>query len=136
MRQEFKNDGNAYLWEVFGFQGQKGYIIRPNKKVIESFDITAYQSHLLSTQPYLKDIYINRSDLKEETGEWSLHPDHVPKKISEGGEALILTQKFGQKEYAVRVHVFDPYLFTEKYDHKRVRHKIHLASGITLCYIK
>ena len=49
--------------------------------------------------------------------------------ISEGGEALIFSEKFGNFEAAVRIHLFDSFLFTEKLRFNEIKWKTNLLSG-------
>jgi len=51
--------------------------------------------------------------------------------ISEGGEAIVFCQKFGENEFAVRVQVFDPFLFTKKFAANLIKWKTNLISGKT-----
>ena len=51
------------------------------------------------------------------------------KKLSEGGEAIVFSENFGHFEAAVRVHIFDPFLFTDAFGLKSLSWKIHFESG-------
>ena len=56
----------------------------------------------------------------------------VPSKskiISEGGEAVVFVEKFGNKEYAVRVQAFEPFLLTDDLKAAELKWTTHLISG-------
>ena len=72
---------------------------------------------------------IGRWEIKEESGEWNL-PDEIKRTlISEGGEALVFAEKFGSLETAIRVQVFDPFLFTDGFGIDSFSWRIHLSKG-------
>ena len=79
--------------------------------------------------PSLSDVFIERYEIKEESGEWKLDNQLKRKLISEGGEALVFSEKFGGNEMAVRVQIFDPILFTKKLGGDQIKLKTHLISG-------
>ena len=80
---------------------------------------------ILSENPDLLDILIGRSEIKEENGKWQLLDGLEEKIISEGGEAIVFCEKFGEVEFAVRVQLFDPFLFTEKFAANQIKWKRH-----------
>lgn len=136
-RVSFKNHENAYFWkyvkfEKTGIRGlwkKKGKIFNKKKKNLEEFELTGFQEILLKNQPSLNNIFIGRSEIKEETGIWQLSEDFDKNIISKGGEAIVLREKFGDLEFAVRVHVFDPFLFSEKFEKNSLTFKIHFSKG-------
>jgi len=73
--------------------------------------------------------FIERSEIKEESGNWKLENELKGELISEGGEAVVLSQKFGKDEMAVRIQIFDPFLFTKKFCANLIKWKTHLISG-------
>jgi len=127
----------AHKWRFFNFVGNKGFLFDGDEKQLTEFKATSFQKKILLRTQALSDILIGRSEIKEETGEWKLDKTLKEKKISEGGEALILNQKFGETVMAVRVHAFDPFLFTKKSCADKIKWKTHLISGkiIFLVYI-
>jgi hypothetical protein len=46
-----------------------------------------------------------------------------------GGEALVFSEKFGDRELAVRLQIFDSFLFTKKFSANQIKWKTHLISG-------
>jgi len=81
----------------------------------------------------LENIYIGRSEIKEENGNWKLSDELKIKVISEGGEAIVFSEKFGKTEMAVRVQVFDPFLFTRSQCSVKLQWITHLLSGKFFC---
>ena len=53
------------------------------------------------------------------------------KTISQGGEAIVLEENFDGLDVAVRVQVFDPFLFTEELKNEDVSFEIHCSKGRT-----
>ncbi|CBY41896.1 unnamed protein product, partial [Oikopleura dioica] len=127
-RHEFENKFNAQDWRFFNFVGKKGLLFDGDKKKLTEFKATSFQKKILLRNPALSDVFIGRSEIMEETGEWKLDKTLKEKKISEGGEALILNQKFGETVMAVRVQAFDPFLFTKKSGADKIKWKTHLIS--------
>ena len=72
------------------------------------------QKQILLSEPTLMNKKIGRWEIEEELGEWDLPDEIKTKLISEGGEALVFEEQFGSLETAVRVQVFDPFLFTDR----------------------
>ena len=64
-----------------------------------------------------------------ETGRWNIPTDLENRKISEGGEALVFYENFGDLETAVRVQIFDPFLFTNDFGLDSLSLKIHFRKG-------
>ena len=73
--------------------------------------------------------FIGRFEIKEESGEWKFGNELKRKLLSEGGEAIVLKWIFGRVEMAVRIHLFDAYLFTDKFAASELKCKTHLISG-------
>jgi hypothetical protein len=150
-RMEFENHKFAADWQYVRFGKYEAEILDKEKKRLgEKKRITEYQRIILeSYESSLDSRALNRggvfnheslinaelcrSKIKAETGEWAIQDDL--KKISEGGEALVFSQKFGDDETAVRVHIFDPFLLTAKFDSDMVVWKAHFETGLfLLCY--
>ena len=51
------------------------------------------------------------------------------KMISQGGEAIVLEESFEGLKVAVRVQVFDPFLFTKNLQNEDISFEIHLSKG-------
>jgi len=68
--------------------------------------------------------------MKEENGKWNLKNELKDELLSEGGEAIVLNQKFGENLMAVRIAVFDPFLFTKKFCAGQIKWRTHLISGL------
>jgi len=134
-RQEFGKDENAEKWQYFKFVGNKGILyyycsINDYKMELGEFNATSFQKNILHEHPSLSDIFISRrSDIKEENGKWELENALKERIISEGGEATIFSEKFGKVEMAVRIQIFDPFLFTKKFVHEMIKWKTYLISG-------
>ncbi|CBY15266.1 unnamed protein product [Oikopleura dioica] len=94
--------------------------------MLKEFKATSVQKTILCRNPSLSDVFIGRSEIKEESGEWKLDNQLKRKLISEGGEALVFSEKFGGNEMAVRVQIFDPILFTKKLGADQIKFKTHL----------
>ncbi|CBY13560.1 unnamed protein product [Oikopleura dioica] len=126
-RQKFINDRNAQDWKFFTFDKNKGVIFDHNNIPRESFKTTSFQKRILREDPSLEKI-ISRSEIREEAGKWHLTDELKMKIISEGGEAVIISENIGMVEYAVRIHAFDPFLFTKKLPFNDLKWKTHLLS--------
>ena len=128
-RHEFGNDWNVGCWRFCKFDGKNGTIFDKNKRELEKFKLTSFQKRILRKNPNLKNVFLGRFEINEENGEWNLNDELERKIISEGGEALIFSQKFGDLEVAVRIQVFDSFLFTKKFGIDELKWKTHLISG-------
>ncbi len=128
-RQEFEYYGYAEKWRFCKFVGKNGIIFDDEKEELEKFKITFFQKKILRRNPSLKNVFLGRSKIKEESGEWKLNDELKNKKISEGGEALIFLEKFGNLEAVVRTHIFDAFLFTTKFGANELKWKTNLISG-------
>ena len=129
-RREFRNYYNAVGWRFCKFIGKIGIIFNDEKKELEKFKLTSFQKKILRRNPSLKNVFLGRSEIKEETGFWKLNAELKNNIISEGGEAVILLEKFGNLEAAVRIHVFDAFLFTTNFGANELKWKTNLISGM------
>ncbi|CBY35032.1 unnamed protein product [Oikopleura dioica] len=130
-RHEFGDDVSRHHvtdWRFFKFVGKKSLLFDEKKKMLKEFKATTVQKKILRRNPSLLDVFIGRSEIKEENGEWKLDNQLKGKLISEGGEALVFSEKFGGHEMAVRVQIFDPILFTKKLGADQITLKTHLIS--------
>ena len=127
-RHELRYDNYAVRWRFCKFDGKKGILFDKNKK-LEEFEATFFQKKILRENPDLLNVLIGRSEIKEENGKWQLLDGLKEKIISEGGEAIVFCEKFGEKEFAVRVQIFDPFLFTTMFAANQIKWKTHLISG-------
>jgi len=105
------------------------------KREIQKFKITSFQKKIIRRNPSLENVLIGRNEIKEETGFWKLKDELKRKKISEGGEAVIFTEKFGNLEAVVRIYIFDSFLFTSEFGANDLKWKTHLISGSFLMRI-
>ena len=128
-RQEFENKWNADKWRFCKFVGKEGIIVDDEKKELEKFKITSFQKKILRRNPSLENVFLGRSEIKEENAFWKFNDELKRKRISEGGEALVFLEKFGKFEAAVRIHLFDTFLFTANFGSNEVKWKTHLISG-------
>jgi len=113
-RNEFKQRDNAVQWRFCKFVGEKGIIFRENQTQLGEFEATSFQKKILYRNPN----FIGRSEIKEESGKWKLENELIERIISEGGEAIVFSEKFGKDEMAVRIQIFDPFLFSQKFGKK------------------
>ena len=136
-RHEFGDDENAIHWRFCKFVGNKGILFDENKREVTDlrgrhvgeFKATYFQKKILRENPSLKGIFIGRSEIKEEIGEWQLTNELSDKLINSGGEAIVFSETFGDVEMAVRVQVFVPFLFSKKFGADQIKWKTHLISG-------
>jgi len=126
-RIHFKDDNWANLWQKVIFRGENAELFGKKNVKIGSFEITAFQRMLLDSNPDLYGRSLGRSEIKEELGEWNLCFDIKTRIIAEGGEAIVFSEKFGDLEMAVRVHVFDSFLFTDNAN--TITWKLHYSKG-------
>ena len=49
--------------------------------------------------------------------------------ICEGGEAIVFCIKFGTTQTAVRVQIFDAFLFSKQFDANKIKWVTHLFTG-------
>ncbi|CBY15530.1 unnamed protein product [Oikopleura dioica] len=128
-RQKFGDDFNAAEWRFCKFVRKEGIIFNDDKKYeLEKFKITSFQKKILRRNPNFKNVFFGRSEIKEETGFWKLNNELKNKIISEGGEAIIFLEKFGNLKAAVRIQIFDAFLFTTKFGASELKWKTNLIS--------
>ena len=70
-RQEFGYFWNARRWRFCKFVGKNGIIFDDDKEELEKFKITSLQKKILRRNPSLENVFIGRSEIKEESREWS-----------------------------------------------------------------
>jgi hypothetical protein len=132
-RIDYKQNWNAYYWQYVRFNDDEGEIFNRYcvnvKNSKETFKLTGFQKMLLESDPALMNEFIGRWDILEEAGEWILSDETKSKLISEGGEALVFSEKFEELVTAVRVQIFDPFLFTDQCSLESLSWKIHLGKG-------
>ena len=122
-RREFDNEQMAE-WTDVVFENGKGKITYKDCDS-EEFQISEFERKILERNPHLKTGRILRSDLKEENGVWQL--DKSLKKISSGGEAVVIEEIISGLNVAVRVQCFDSALFTR--DMEENEFEWHLSKG-------
>jgi len=128
-RMHFKDDGHAIHWQYVQFGEDEVEIFWPYKDSLDKIKLTDLQKNILKTNGALKNEMINRSEIKEENGKWELPAEMIERVISEGGEALVLSRAFGDFETAVRVQIFDPFLFAKNFGLSSLFCKIHFEKG-------
>jgi hypothetical protein len=124
-RMKFEDDADAVWWKYVRFEEDEAEIFDKDKRSLEKIKITKFQKNLLTSSNMLKHQLIFRSEIKEESGKWKVSDNSKTKIISEGGEALVLSEKFEDLETAVRVQIFDPFLFTKDFGFDSLTWKIH-----------
>ena len=125
-RHDFDQDNISYRWQNVIFLRNFFFVDDRVGGTISKYAITAFQENILERNPDLYRKIINRWSIKEETGEWMLG-ELAKNIISEGGEAIILSKNFGELETAVRIHAFDPLLFTKYLPASSISFKINLS---------
>ena len=128
-RMEFENFHYSYRWHFVQFADDEGEIFDKNEECLQKFKITEFQKLLLNSDLMLKNQLLSRSEIKEETGEWTIAADLQNKIISEGGEACVFSENFDGFETAVRVQIFDPFLFTDDFGLDSLSWKMHFEKG-------
>ena len=93
------------------------------------FKATSFQNKILRENPSLSNVLISRFEIKEEIGEWKLTNELSDKLINSGGEAIVFSEFFGNTEMAVRVQIFDPFLFSKNFGNDQIKWKTNLISG-------
>ena len=129
-RMNFKDDSrywNAAIWQFVRFGENEAEILRKYKRGFEKLKLTEFQKMILKSNRELKNEMMSRSEINEENGKWHFSDDFEI--ISEGGEALVLKEKFGDFETAVRLQIFDSFLFTENFGFDSISFKIHFQKG-------
>ena len=128
-RHDFGDMWNARGWQFCKFVGNEGIIYDEEKNELERFAQTFFQKKILLREPTLNGVEISRWDILAEDGEWILDWTLQSQTIYEGGEAVVFTEKFGNKEYAVRVQAFEPFLFTHNLKAAELKLTTHIISG-------
>jgi hypothetical protein len=118
-RLEIGNEYNAVIWRFCKFDGNKGILFDVNKKQLEEFRATSFQKKILRENPELLNVLIRRSEIKEENGKWQISNELEEKKI------IVFCEKFGETEFAVRVQIFDPFLFTKMFPANQIKWRTH-----------
>ena len=124
-RRDFE-ERNLGQWEEVTFTNEKGKVC--DDVFSEEWAINSLQKAILDKNTELEGRTIRRSELQEETGEWILDKSLQKKVISAGGEAIVLEEKFGELDVAVRVQCFDSAMFVEEYKDE-FEFEIHLSEG-------
>ena len=131
---KFENDHYAAWWQHVQFGEENGEIFGKWKESLQNIKITEFQNQILKSNAALKNILIGHSEIKEEKGEWKIPAELKTKIISDGGEALVFSEKFGICETAVRVQIFDPFLFTDDFVLDSLTWKINFEKGMICFY--
>jgi len=129
-RQEFEDGWNTRNWRFCKFDGNKGFIFDKDKNKLEEFKVTSFQKKIHRQNPSLSNVFIGRCEIMEENGEWNLNNELKDELLSEGGEAIVFSRKFGENLMAVRIAVFDPFLFTKQFCDRQIKWRTHLISGL------
>jgi len=126
-RKDFSIDEYAQYWKEVTFENGKCRVHAKNLLADES-ELTNLQAKTIKSNTHLHGKLIQREELRAERGSWCLPAPLTSQVISEGGEALVLSQTIAGYEIAVRVHAFDPFLFTYKEKLKNLTAIMHLSS--------
>ena len=131
-RMTFENDRYAALWEYvrFGDEEELEIFLENKYRSFQKIKLTDFQKIILNSNPNLKNEMISRSEIREESGEWDISAELKTKMISEGGEALVFSEEFGNLKTAVRLQIFDPFLFTKNFELDSLSWKIHFEKGL------
>jgi hypothetical protein len=106
-RTDFKNTESAG-WGEFILENNVGKVTDVNPE--SKWPATFLQKKILENHYDCRDTFIQRSDLKEETGTWQ--NDASLEIVSRGGEAIIFIDEIEDVKFVARVQVFDPFVFT------------------------
>ena len=133
-RMNFEEHKYAAWWEYVQFGEEEAEIFMPKRfwpknKSLQKIKLTDFQKMILNSNANLKNEMISRSEIREENGEWDLPVELQTKIISNGGEALVFLEKFGNLKTAVRLQIFDPFLFTKDFGLDSLSWKIHFEKG-------
>jgi len=131
-RMKFEDDRYALFWEYVRFGEEEAEIFEKDKRSIQKLKLTEFQKMILESDSSLKNQLFGLSEIKPETGKWEISADLEKRKISEGGEAIVFSDDFGDKKAVVRVHIFDPFLFSKEFRLDSLSWKIHFEKGLFL----
>jgi hypothetical protein len=127
-RMTFENNIYAVFGQYARFGEDEGEIFYKTRS-LQKIQLTEFQKMILNSNPNLKNEIISRSEIREESGEWDLPAALQSKIISDGGEALVFSEEFGNLKTAVRLQIFDPFLFTKNFGLDSLSWKIHFEKG-------
>ena len=130
-RMEFSDHKFAADWQFVRFGKNESEILDKNKLPLQKMKITEFQRMILVSNSSFNNEDLCRSSVKAETGKWYLQ-GKPSKKIAEGGEAVVFSERFADFQTAVRVHIFDPFLFTSDFGSESLTWKAHFDKGLFL----
>ena len=126
-RAYFKNDEGAG-WTRVKFEKETGHVEFNTGQT--EFGITPFQKKLISEIKGFKDNeWIQKSELKEETGTWKHTDDKSKSTIHIGGEAILTRETIGNGDFAVRVQAFDTAIFTSQCGNDDLVYEIRFPTG-------
>jgi hypothetical protein len=129
-RIKFEKDVYAAWWQYVRFGEEEAEIFNKDKRILEKIKLTEFQKMILQSDSSLTNQHLCRSKIKPETKKWEIPADLKNKKISfGGGEALVFSENFGDFKTAVRVQIFDPFLFTNDFGIDSLTSKINFQNG-------
>ena len=131
-RMQFENDNYAVWKHQFG---EENVEIIAYGNCLQKIKLTEFQKRILKSNGSLINKLIGHSEIKEEKGEWKIPAELKTKVISQGGEALVFSEKFGICETAVRIQIFDPFLFTDDFGLDLLTWKINFEKGKIFLFI-
>ena len=132
-RMTFEKDWYAVVWEYARFGDEEVEIFYKNQS-LQKIKHTDFQKMILKSNANLKNAMISRSEIKEENGEWDISTELQTNLISEGGEALVCLEEFGSLKTAVRLQIFDPFLFTKNFGLDSLSLKTHFEKGLIFLF--
>ena len=127
-RMQFEDDWHAVNWQFVRFDKDEAEIFWEDKS-LQKIILTEFQKDILNSDHKLKGIRLSRSEIKEENGIWEIPADLRTRIISEGGEALVFSNNFRNIETAVRLQIFDAFVFTNDFGLDSLSWKIHFQKG-------
>ncbi|CBY13561.1 unnamed protein product [Oikopleura dioica] len=136
-RHTFEDDIYAIQWKNFQFvenhaESEKFILVDEKRtKISGKMNASFLQKKILGNDSDLLNTFISKNDVKNEGVTKGWKPNEYLEKIFIGGEAAIFKEKFENHEMAVRVHAFDPFIFTEKLVAGQLKTKTHLFSDYT-----
>jgi hypothetical protein len=134
-RMLFNAHKYAASWQYVRFEKNEAEILDKDKTPLQKIKITEFQRMILEPDEMKgSDAEFCRSDIRAEKGKWDIKEELEKERISEGGEALVFSQKFEDLTTAVRIHIFDPFLFTEEFCSKMVIWKAHFERDFSKAF--
>ena len=126
-RITFEDNRYAAVWQHVQFGEDEAEIFWSESISLQKIKLTEFQKMILNLN--LKNVMISRSEIIEENGDWEIEAELKKKLLSKGGEAMVFSEEFENLETAVRLQIFDPFVFTKDFGLDSISWKIHFEKG-------